>query len=92
MTVNSVGEYRVSLELPVDMQCIRFSQADVLQVLLCRAADELMPQDGNFGLAAAATRAEGCQCCCIALTHNRDMKYLGCETVLDLDILCHGYG
>jgi len=61
-------------------------------MLLCRAAAELMPQDGPFGLAAAATRAQGCQCCCIALTHSRDMKYLGSETVHILDILCHGYG
>ena len=65
---------------------------DLLHMLLCRAAAGVMTQDGLFGFVAAATRAQGCQCCRFALTHNRDMKYLGCETVHILDILCHGYG
>ncbi len=30
---------------------------DLSNLLLCRAADELMPQDSHFGLAVAATRA-----------------------------------
>ena len=48
--------------LLVSVQCKKSVQHDVQHSLLCRAAAGVMPQDGHFGLVAAATRAQGYQC------------------------------